>query len=145
MGEEGISSDSELAPLVLEVPNIYWADYIGMKDVQRIKMGHVSKILSIESNNWDLEDTVRETKGEFATDLQILMTETTNDSKLLSTLECLETQQYNNAPKNIQRKLSKRYELLFYEETFVVPIDVITTIITFSQKGHWATNKNDPM
>ena len=38
----------------------------------------------MELNNWDHENTVRETEEEFATDLQILMTETINDPKLLT-------------------------------------------------------------
>ena len=38
--EEGeISSDSEMAPSVLEVPTINWASYLGIKSVQYIKMG----------------------------------------------------------------------------------------------------------
>ena len=42
--EEGeISSDSEVAPSVLEVPTINWTNYIGIKNVQSIKMGHAPK------------------------------------------------------------------------------------------------------
>ena len=60
--EEGeISSDSELAPSVLEVPAINWANYLGGKIVQYIKMGRASKIQAMEPNNWDHENTVRET------------------------------------------------------------------------------------
>ena len=97
--EEGeISSDSELAPSVLEVPTINWAIYLGVMIVQYIKMGHAPKVQALEQNNWDLENNVRETEKEFATDLQLLMTETTNDPKLLKTLVCLERQQYDNIP-----------------------------------------------
>ena len=85
-----ISSDSELAPSVLEVPTINWTNYIGMKNVQYIKMRHAPRVQALEQNSWDLEQPVRETEKEFATDLQLLMSETTNDPKLLKTLVCLE-------------------------------------------------------
>ena len=50
--EEGeISSDSEIAPSVLEVPTINWANYFGIKSVQYIKMGHAPRIQAIEPNN----------------------------------------------------------------------------------------------
>ena len=92
--EEGeISSDSELAPLVLEVSTAHWANYLGVKTVQYIKMGHAPRIQAMEPNNWDHENTVRENKKEFATDIQLLMTETTNDPKLLKTLGGLERKQ----------------------------------------------------
>ena len=55
--EEGeISSDSEMAPSVLEVPTINWANYLGIKSVQYIKMGHAPRIQAIEPNNWDHEN-----------------------------------------------------------------------------------------
>ena len=97
-----ISSDSELAPSVLEVPNINWAKYLGVKRLQYIKMGHAPRIQALEPNNWNHENTVRETENEFATDLQLLMTETTNDPKLLRTLVCLERKQYDNNPRRTQ-------------------------------------------
>ena len=54
--EEGeISTDTELAPSVLEVPTINWANYIGVKSVQYIKMGHAPKVQALEQNNWDLK------------------------------------------------------------------------------------------
>ena len=77
-------------PSVLEVPTINWATYIGVKSVKYIKMGHASRIQAIEPNNWKHENTVRETKNEFATDLQLILTQTTNDPKLLKDLVCLE-------------------------------------------------------
>ena len=61
--EEGeISSDSELAPSVLEVPTINLTNYIGIKNVQNIKMGHTPRVKALEQNSWDLEQTVRETE-----------------------------------------------------------------------------------
>ena len=51
-----------MAPSVLEVPTINWANYLGIKSVQYIKMGHAPRIQAIEPNNWDHENTVRETE-----------------------------------------------------------------------------------
>ena len=143
--EEGeISSDSELAPSVLEVPTINWTNYIGIKNVQYIKMGHAPRVQALEQNSWDLEQTVRETEKEFATDLQLLMTETTNDPKLLKTLVCLERQQYDNIPDEYnlyKKKLSTRYRLVFFEDKIIVPINLRTTVISLLHKGHPAINK----
>ena len=102
--EEGeISSDSELAPSVLEVPTNNWANYIGIKNVQYIKMGHAPRVQALEQNSWDLEQTVRETEKEFATDLQLLMTETTNDPKLLKTLVTKNKSGEKKSPKEWNR------------------------------------------
>ena len=143
--EEGeISSDSELAPSVLEVPTINWANYLGVKSVRYIKMGHARWIQTPEPNDWDHENTVRETGKEFATVLQLLMTETTNDPKLLKTFVCLERKQYDNIPEEYnqyKRKLSTRYGLVFFEEKIVVPTNLRTTVITLLHKGHRAINK----
>ena len=143
--EEGeISSDSELAPLVLEVPTINWANYIGMKNVQYIKMGHAPRVQALGQNSWDLEQTVRETEKKFASDLQLLMTETTNDPKLLKTFVCLERQQYDNIPVEYslyKKKLSTRYGLVFFEDKIIVPINLKTTVISLLHKGYPAINK----
>ena len=59
--EEGeISSDSEMAPSVLEVPTFNWANCLGVKSVQYTKMGHAPRIQALEPNDWDHENTVRE-------------------------------------------------------------------------------------
>ena len=42
---------------------------------------------------------MRETERNFYTDLQLLMTETTNDASLLKTLVCLERQQHELIPE----------------------------------------------
>ena len=143
--EEGeISSDSEMAPSVLEVPTINWANYLGIKSVQYIKMGPAPRIQAIEPNNWDHENTVRETEKKFATDLQLLMTETTNDPKLLKTLVCLERKQYDSIPEEYnqyKRNLSTRYGLVFFEEKIIVPANLRTTVISLLHKGHPAINK----
>ena len=143
--EEGeISSDSELALSVLVLPTINWANYLGVKSEQNITMGHSPRIQAMKTNNWDHKDTVRETGKEFATDLPILMTETTNDPKLLKTLVCLERKQYDNIPEEYngyKRKLSTRYGLVFFEEKIIVPANLRTTVITLLLKGHPAINK----
>ena len=54
MEEREISSDSELAPSVLEVPTINWANYVGVKSVQYIKMGHAARVQALEQNNWKI-------------------------------------------------------------------------------------------
>ena len=89
--EEGeIGSETDQDQSILEVPAINWAEYVGVKSVQYIKMGHGPKVDDIEQSNWDLGNAVRETEKQFATDLQLLMTKTTNDPSLLKTLVCLE-------------------------------------------------------
>ena len=70
---------------------------MGVNSVQYIKMGHAPKVDEEELNNWDLGNAVRETEKNFSTDLQLLMSETTNDSSLLKTLVCLERQQYQSS------------------------------------------------
>ena len=98
--EEGeIDSETDKDPSVLEVPAMNWARYVGVKSVQYVKMGHAPKIIAEENKNWDLEQAVRETEKNFSTDLQILMTETTNDPRLLKTLVCLERQQHELIPE----------------------------------------------
>ena len=63
-----------MAPSLLDVPTINWANFVGVKIVQFIKLDHVQKGQTIESINWDLEKTFSETEKEFATDLQLFMT-----------------------------------------------------------------------
>ena len=88
--EEGeIDSETDKGPSVLEGPAIKWARYVGDKSVQYVKMGHAPKITA-EDKNWDLEQVVRETEKNVSNNLQLLMTETTNDPNLLKTLVCLE-------------------------------------------------------
>ena len=131
--------DSEMVPSVLEVPTINWANYFGVKCVQYIKMGDAPRIQRKEPSNWDHKNTVRETEEEFATDLEILMTETTNNPKLLKTLVCLEKKQYDNIPEEYNQykgKLSTKYELVFFEEKIIVPANLRTTVITLLSKRH---------
>ena len=143
--EEGeIESESEHDPSVLEVPATNWAKYVGVKRVQYIKMGHAPIVDAIKQNNWDLGNAVRETEKQLATDLQLLMTETTNDPSLLKTLVCLERQQHDNIPEEYfiyKKKLSSRYGLVFYEDKIIVPKNLRTTIISLLHKGHPAIDK----
>ena len=91
--EEGeIDSESDQDTSILEIPAVNWAKYAGVKSVQYIKMGHAPRTTAEELNDWDLGNAVRESEKNFSTDLQLLMTETTNDLTLLKTLVCLERQ-----------------------------------------------------
>ena len=58
-----ISSDSELAPLVLEVPTIDWTIYNGVKGVQYIKMGE--RVQANELNSWDRTKTPGKPKKNY--------------------------------------------------------------------------------
>ena len=83
-------------------------------------------------------------KKEYATNLQLVMTETTNDSSLLKTLVCLERQQHDNIPEEYsiyKKKLSSKYGLVFYEDKFIVPKNLRTRIISLLHKGQTAINK----
>ena len=99
---------------------------------------------SRKDKNWDLEQAVRETEKNFSTDLQLLMTETTNDPNLLKTLVCLERQQHDVIPEEYlahKKKLSSRFGLVFEEDKILVTKNLRTTIISLLHKGHPAINK----
>ena len=140
--EEGeIDSDSHQDPSMLEVPAVNWAKYLGVKSVQYKKMGRTT---AEEPNDWDLGNAVQESEKIFSTDLQVLMTETTNDTTLLKTLVCLERQQLGNIPEEYlpsKRKLYTRYGLVFYEDRIIVPKNLRTTVISLLHKGHPAIKK----
>ena len=110
--EEGeIDSETDQDPSVLKVPAVNWAKYVGVKSVQYIKMGHAPKVDAEEPNDWGLENAVRETEKQFSTDLQLLITETTENPSLLKSLVCLERQQHENIPDEYslyRKKLSTR-------------------------------------
>ena len=102
------------------------------------------KIAAQEDNNWDLEQAVKETEKNFTTDLQLLMTETTNDPTLLKTLVCLERQQHDliqdeNKPHN--KKLSSRFCFVLIEDKIIIPVNLRTTIIGLLHRGPPAINK----
>ena len=144
MEENEIGSETDQSPSVLEVPAINWVEYVGVKSVQYIKMGHAPKVNAEEPNNWDLSNAVRETEKQFATNLQLLMTENTNDPRLLKTLVCLDRQQHDNIPEEYspyKKKLSSRYGLVFYEDKITGPKNLRTTVISLLHKGHSAINK----
>ena len=139
MEESEIESETDQDPSILEVPAINWARYVGIKSVQNVKMGHAPKILAQKVNNWDLEQAVRETGKNFSTDLQLQMSETTNDPVLLKTLVCLERQQHDQIPDEYlphKKKLSSRFGLAFIEDKIIVPKNLRTTIISLLHKGH---------
>ena len=111
-------------------------------------MGHAPRIQAMEQHNWDHENTVRETEKQFATDLELLMTKTTNDPKLLKTLVCFERKQYDNFAEEYnqnKRNLSTRYGLVFFEEKIIFPANLRTTVITFLYKRHAAITKINKM
>ena len=66
-------------------------------------MDHAPKVNAVEPNCWDLGNAVKETEKIFATDLQLLMNETTNDPLLLKTLVWLE-RQYTRRVYYIQKE-----------------------------------------
>ena len=66
----------------IRISTINWANHIAVKSVQYIKMGHAPDLQAKELNDSDFENTVRETGEENVTDLQMLLTENTNDPKI---------------------------------------------------------------
>ena len=100
-------------------------------------MGQAQKIAAGKQNDWNQEQTVRETDTKVSTDLQQLMTETTNDVNLLKTLVCLERQQHELIPEEYQifrRKLSSRFGLVFMEDRIIVLKNLRTTVIRLLHK-----------
>ena len=57
-----LDSDTDLDPSVLQVSAVNWAKYVGVKNVQYIKMGHAPRVNAEEANDWDLANAVRETE-----------------------------------------------------------------------------------
>ena len=147
--EEGeIGSKTDRDPSALEVSAVNWAKYVVVKGVQYTKMGLVSKVDPEEHITWDLGNAVKATEKHFATDLQLLKTETTNDPSLLKTPVCLERQQHDKMPDEdflYKQKLSTRYGLVFYEDWILVPKNLRNTVISLLHKGHPAINKMSKM
>ena len=86
---------------------------------------------------------MRETENNFFTDLQLLLTETTNDPNLLKSLVCLVRQHHDLIPEGNQvhnKKFSSRFGLDFKEDKNIVPY-LRTTIVSLLHKGHPAMNK----
>ena len=107
-------------------------------------MGSTPIVTAEDGESYDTAQTVRNSEKWFSTNLNLLMTETTNDDKLLKTLVALERKQHSLIPEEYQhyrRKLSTRYGLVFYEDRVVVPATLRTTVITLLHKGHSAINK----
>ena len=143
--EEGeIESETDQDPSILEVPAWNWARYVGVKSVQYVKIWHAPKVAALDENTWDLEQAVRETEKNFSTDLQLLMTETTNDPTLLKTLVSLERQQHELILEEYQmhkRKLSSRFGLVFIEDKIIVPKNLRPTIISLLPKATQPSTK----
>ena len=133
--EGEIDCETDQDPSIIEVPAFNWARYVGVKSVQCVKMGHAPKTAAREENNWDLEQVVRETEKNFSTvtDLQLLATETTNDTSLSKTLVYMELQQHDMMKEEYQthkKKLSSRFGLVLIEDKVIVPKNLPTTIIS---------------
>ena len=141
-GEKGSETDQD--PSILEVPAWNWARYVGVKGVQYVKTEHAPKVAALDEKNWDLEQAVRETEKNYSTDLQLRMTETTNDPTLLQMLVCLERQQHELIPEEYQthkKKLSSRFGVVFIDDRIIVPKNLRTTMISLLHKGHPAINE----
>ena len=125
----------------LTVQAVDLSKYTGCKSIQYIKMGRASYVQSAEQGKeqWDIAEAVRKADKNFATDLEFLMKETTDDEVLLKTLVCLERQQHEQIPEEMRiykNKLSTRYGLLFYEDKIVIPGKIRQQIIMLLHKGH---------
>ena len=70
------------------IPAINFKRYLGATGVRYINMGEASKIRI--NSDWDLEETVCQVEQKFATDLNTIAEEMSNDEKLLKTLVCIE-------------------------------------------------------
>ena len=107
-------------------------------------MGHAPRKAVEEQNDRNLEQAVRETEKKFSTDLELLMTETTNDPNLLKTPVCLERQQHEMIPQDYQtykRKTVKQVRPRFLEDRIVIPKNLRTTVISLLHTGHPAIKK----
>ena len=134
-----MSSDSDQT---IAVPAINFKRYLGTTGVRYIQMGKASKIQS--SEDWDLEETVRQVEQKFATDLKTIAGETTNDEKLLKTLVCLERRTYEQRPeeyREYKKNLSTRFGVVFYDDKIIIPKSLRQTVIILLHKGHPAINK----
>ena len=85
MVEGEVDSETDQDPSVLDVPATKWARYVEVKSTQCVKIVHAPKVIGEKVKTWDLEQAVRETEKNFLTDLQVPMTETTNDPTLSKT------------------------------------------------------------
>ena len=100
-------------------------------------MGTASKVKY--EDKWDLEETVRQVKQKFSTDLRTIADETTNDEKLLKTLVCLERRNYEQIPEEYRQyknNLSTRFGIVFYDDKIIIPKPLRQTVIMLLHKGH---------
>ena len=106
--EEGeTESNTNQDPSVLQSPAVNWAKYIGVRSLQNEKMGHPLRKNAKELNNWDLRIAFKGTGKTFSTDHQLLLTETTNEPKLLNTLCASNDRNKPTYPKNTLLALLK--------------------------------------
>ena len=92
-------------------------------------MGNAPRIAAEKTNDWNLEQAVREPEKNVSTDLQLLMTDTANHTTLLKTVVCLERQQHEIIPEAYQtqrKQLSSRFGPVFLEDETIVPKNLIS-------------------
>ena len=126
----------------IAVPAITFKRYLGATGVRYINMGKASKYQT--SGDWDLEETVCQVEQKFATDLKTIAGETTNDEKLLKTLECIERKTMEQIPEEYKvypKHLSTRFGVVFYDDKIIITQTLRRTIITLLHNGHLANNK----
>ena len=93
---ETMSSGSENT---IAVPAINFKSYY---PIRHINMGKASKIQT--SNEWDLQETIRQVEQKFATDIKTRVRETTNDEKLLKTLVCIERKTFEQILEEYKKR-----------------------------------------
>ena len=99
---ETVSSGSENT---IAVPAINFKRHLGATGVRYINMGKASKVQI--NSDWDLEETIRQVKQKFATDLKTIVGETTNEQKLLKTLVCIEQTRRERLKSALYLRLKK--------------------------------------
>ena len=126
----------------IAVPAINFKKYLGATSVRYIKMGTASRVQYTEE--WDLEETMKQVDQKFSTDLRTIADEITNDEKLLKTLVCLEIRSYEQIPEEYKehyKNISTRFGFVFHNDKIVIPKPLKTTVILLSHKGHPAIRK----
>ena len=77
-------------------------------------MGTASRVQYTEE--WDLEETMKQVDQKFSTDLRTKADEITNDEKLLKTLVCLEIRSFEQIPEEYKehyKNISTRFGFVF--------------------------------
>ena len=97
-----------------------------------------------DDKNGDLEETIRQAGQKFTTDLNTIITQTTNDENLLKPLVCLERrtiEQFPNEYEPYQKQLSATFGVVFYDDRIIIPEALMNTIKMVFYKWHAAISK----